>query len=72
MLQLLRYTAQWAGVQIGATADFTAKMIRLILEKMLSALGAMAAQALSNPARRLNALPLVLAGGWVLVSCSAL
>jgi triacylglycerol lipase len=70
IFQLLRYAATWAGVTVAAGAEFTSKIIRVILSKMLATLRALAAQALANPAQFLRPLPLILAGSAALSACS--
>lgn len=71
VFQLLRYAAEWAGIEVAAGAQFTAKIIQLILAKMLAALRTLASDALAHPTRYLRPLALVAAGGFALTGCSA-
>jgi len=71
VFQLLRYAAQWAGIELAAGAEFTAGIIRLILGKMLATLRFLAADALAHPTRHLLPLQLIVAGGFALSACTA-
>lgn len=63
---LLRHAAKWAGITVSAGADFTAQIIRRILDMMLSKLAQIGALALTVGSRGLLPLPLIVAGGWAL------
>jgi hypothetical protein len=71
ILQLLRYAAKWAGVKILQGVDFTAKVISLILSKMLSTLTSLATEALYIAARNVTPLSIGIAGAWGLSACAA-
>ena len=64
VLKLLRYAAQWAGIQVVKGANFTAEVIGAILSKMVARLKAMAQHAINTVGQGMVALPLVMAGGW--------
>lgn len=66
ILRLLGYAATWAGVQVASATQFTAAIIARILSKMLATLRQLAAVALSNAARALVPLPLMIGGAWAL------
>ncbi len=70
LLQLLGYAAQWAGIKIASGADFTARMIGLILAKMVASVQQLAANALAHPGRFLMPMPLIIAS-TLLTSCNA-
>ena len=70
VLRLLGYAAEWAGIKIAAGADFTARIIGLILNKMLAALRALALDALNHPTRYLLPVPLAIAASAI-TSCTA-
>ena len=67
-LTLLGYAATWAGITIKSGAQFTAAIITKILNKMLATLRDLAKQALSDPARFLTPVPLMIGGAWVLTA----
>jgi triacylglycerol lipase len=69
---LLRHAATWAGVTVGAGADFTTQIIGRILSTMLARLNGMAAHAINTIGNKLVAMPLVVAGGWALGQSLAL
>ena len=70
IFRLLRYAAEWAGIELAEGAQFTAAVIRLILGKMLATLRFLAADALAHPTRSLLPLSLIAAGGFALSACS--
>jgi pimeloyl-ACP methyl ester carboxylesterase len=72
VLQLLRYAAQWAGIQVVKGADFTAEIIGGILRKLLARLKALAQHAINTMGQGMVALPLVMAGGWGLATSIAI
>lgn len=69
---LLRRAAEWAGITMGAGAQFTTQIIGRILSMMMSRLNTMAAHALHAGANHLVAMPLAIAGGFVLAHSLAL
>lgn len=71
IFSLLRHAAAWAGLKMAAGADFTAGIIKIIFNKMMSTLTAMAAHAVVMRNSGMMPLPLIIAGGWTLVSGSA-
>ena len=71
IFSLLRHAAAWAGLKMAAGADFTAGIIKIIFNKMMSTLTAMAAHAVVMRNSGMMPLPLIIAGGWSLVSGSA-
>ena len=65
--QLLCYAAKWAGIQLSAGADFTAQIIRSLLEAMMRQLQALAIKSVIFATRSLSTpLPLIVAGGWMI------
>lgn len=68
---LLRHAATWAGITVAAGAAFTVQIIGRILVVMLARLKAMAAHAINTAGQNMVALPLIVAGGWVLSSGAA-
>ena len=70
--QLLHYAAQWAGIQVTAGANFTAEIIGRIFDAMLATLKSMAMHAISTSSHNLVPLTLIVAGGWVLTSGTAI
>ena len=70
--RLLCYVAKWAGIHLTEGAEFTAQIIRRILETMLRHLKSMALHALVRTGRDMAPLPLIMAGGWALASSMAL
>ncbi|MBI3347096.1 MAG: lipase family protein [Burkholderiales bacterium] len=69
---LLRHAAKWAGIVVSAGADFTAQIIRRILDMMLSKLAQIGTVALAVGSRGLLPLPLIVAGGWALAQARGL
>lgn len=69
---LLRHAAKWAGIAVSAGADFTAAIIRRILDTMLSKLTQIGTLALSMGSRGIHPLPLIIAGGWMLAQARGL
>jgi hypothetical protein len=70
--QLMRYAAKWAGIKMVEGAQFTAGIIRLILDKMLATLSAMAMVALTRPAVGLAPMDLGLPAAWALAAYGVL
>lgn len=66
--QLLRHTAQWAGIRVTAGADFTAEIISRIFHVMVARLKSMALHAVTRVTHNLVPLSLVVVGGWALTS----
>jgi hypothetical protein len=71
VLELLRFAATWAGIQVTAAAEFTAAMIRRILSKMLSSLRTLSTDALNVASRNILPMSVAFAGAYVLTSSSA-
>jgi pimeloyl-ACP methyl ester carboxylesterase len=69
---LLRHAATWAGIKMAQGADFTAAIIRAILNAMLGRLGAMAAHAINTIGQGMVPLPLIMAGGFALADAMQL
>lgn len=70
--QLLCHAAKWAGIHLAEGAEFTAQIIRKILEKMLAHLKTIALQAILNGTQHLIPQPLIVTGGWMLASSMAI
>lgn len=70
VLQLLKYAAQWAGIVAVSTADFTAQIVKAILNKMLTVIKDVAIQALANPQRYIAPMTIAL-GAWQMTASSA-
>jgi triacylglycerol lipase len=70
--QLLHYAAKWAGIKVAAGANFTAEIIGRIFDAMLATLKSMALHAISTAGHNLVPLPLIVAGGGVLTSGTAI
>ncbi len=69
---LLKYAAQWAGIQVAKSADITASIIKAILTQMLSTLRNLAANAVSFTTRNITPIQIGIAGALTLTSFSAL
>lgn len=69
---LLRHAATWAGITLAQGADFTAQIIRRLLDAMLGKLQQIGAVALAVGSRGLVPLPLIIAGGWMLAHARGL
>jgi len=69
---LLRHAAKWAGIAVSNGADFSAQIIRRILDVMLTKLAQIGALALTVGSRGLMPMPLIIAGGWVLAHAQGL
>jgi hypothetical protein len=63
---LLRHVAQWAGIKVGAGANFTVQIIGRILDAMMARLTSMAAHSLNTIGHHIDPVPLIVAGGWML------
>ena len=72
VFQLLRHAATWAGIKLSAGAQFTADIIRKILDMMLSKLAQMAAVALTAAQHGLAPMPLIVGGAWALAQSRGL
>ena len=64
---LLRYESTWAGINVSAGADFTTQIISRILTTMLARLNALAIHAVNSINNNNITMPMLLAGGWLLV-----
>lgn len=69
---LLRHAATWAGITVSAGVNFTADIIRRILDKMLMRLTQLGAAALAAGVNDLTPMPLLISGAWVLAQARAL
>lgn len=72
VFELLRLAARWARIEMRPGAEFTAQIIKRILDAMMARLNAMAAHALVTIGHELTPLPLIVAGGWLLSGGSAI
>jgi pimeloyl-ACP methyl ester carboxylesterase len=70
--QLMCYAAKWAGIKLTEGAQFTAAIIKLILDKMLATLGTMAMVALTRPPLGLSPMDIGLPVAWTLMAYGAL
>lgn len=70
ILRLLGYAATWAGITVASGAQFTAEIIRKILDKMLMTLRALAVRALTDPTGTLLPVPLIMGSSWALSACN--
>jgi triacylglycerol lipase len=64
--QLLTYAASWAGITVAKTADFTASIIRAILNRMLDSIREMAVAAFAAITHNIRPMAIGIAGAWAL------
>ena len=66
ILQLLEYLARWSGIIVVGRDNFTSDVIRILLEKMLSAVKMASINALGHGLRNLKPYTIGIGGVWAL------
>jgi triacylglycerol lipase len=66
VLNLLEYTAIWAGIIVTGRENFTAEIVRMLLDKMLSALKTIGINAIHKTTSNIKPIAFTLAGAWTL------
>lgn len=69
---VLGYAAVWAGLQIQSGAQFTARIVSIILSKMISTVSMLTGRALAAATTGLVPIPLVLGSSFLLTGCGPL
>jgi hypothetical protein len=72
ILVLLRHAAKWAGITVSSASQFTADIIRRILDKMLTTLRQLAVISLASPISDLAPVPLIIGAQWMLSAYQSL
>ena len=72
VLKLLEYTAVWAGIVVVGRENFTVEIVRLLLDKMLSALKIISINAIHKTTSNIKPIALSLGSAWTLTKVGVL
>ncbi|WP_455204055.1 lipase family protein [Kaarinaea lacus] len=68
VLKILEYTAVWAGFVVVGRENFTVEVVRMLLEKMMSALKAVSINAIHKTTTNIKPVAIGLMGAWTLTN----